>query len=135
MCHFFVSSTTLFTFLPSSWCFVLIKSFLISCFFLKKKTKKCVLFESLTHDLTLKLFVFHCIWLDLILVHFLWIQQLSCYIPSYHHHKTISLNLFSELCGVSSWWGIEPPNPHKFVKFLGIFNLEGEIWKFMMKML
>jgi hypothetical protein len=36
--------------------------------------------------------------------------------------KTISLNLFSELCGVRSWWGIITPNLHKFVKFLGIFN-------------
>jgi hypothetical protein len=34
----------------------------------------------------------------------------------------ISLNLFSELCGVKSWWGIITPNPHKFIKFLGIFN-------------
>jgi hypothetical protein len=35
--------------------------------------------------------------------------------------KKISLNLFSELCGVGSWWGIITLDSHKFVKFLGIF--------------
>lgn len=42
-------------------------------FVLKKEEEVCIV-ESLTHDLTLKLFAFDCIWLYLILVIFLWIQ-------------------------------------------------------------
>lgn len=125
MCHFSVSSTTLFAFLASSWCFVLIKSFLISCLFWKKNKEECILLISHTW-LNLEIV---CLLLHLIIPNpcsFLmntitFLFTLLVIIAIRQFGKTISLNLFSELCGVGSWWGIITLDPQKFAKFLGIF--------------